>query len=57
MVRDTACRSVLITVSVLLVCTALGSAQSGKRRTTGSSGRQRGPRHAASSLLPSAESR
>jgi hypothetical protein len=32
MVRDTACRSVLITVSVLLVCTALGSAQSGKRR-------------------------
>src|SRR5512138_2118152 len=32
MVRDTACRSVLITVSLLLVCTALGSAQSGKRR-------------------------
>ena len=31
MVRDTACRSVLITVSVLLVCPALGSAQSGKR--------------------------
>jgi len=32
MVRGTACRSVLITVSLLLVCTALGSAQSGKRR-------------------------
>jgi formylglycine-generating enzyme required for sulfatase activity len=32
MVRATACRSVLLTVSLLLVCTALGSAQSGKRR-------------------------
>ena len=32
MVRDTACRSILITVSLLLVCTALGSAQSGKHR-------------------------
>ena len=30
--RDTACCRVLITVSVLLLCTALGSAQSGKRR-------------------------
>jgi hypothetical protein len=32
MVSDTACRSVLITVSLLLVCSALSSAQSGKRR-------------------------
>ena len=32
MVHDTACRSVLITVALLLVCSALGSAQSGKRR-------------------------
>ena len=32
MIRETACRSVLITVSLLFVCTALGSAQSGKRR-------------------------
>ena len=32
MVRDTACRSVLIAVLVLLVCTALGSAQRGTRR-------------------------
>ena len=32
MVHDTTCRSVLITVSLLLVCSALGSAQSGKRR-------------------------
>ena len=31
MVRDTACRSALLTVCLLLVCTALGSAQSGKR--------------------------
>ena len=30
--RDTACRSVLITVSLLLVCAALSNAQSGKRR-------------------------
>ena len=32
MVSDTACRGVLITVSLLLVCSALSSAQSGKRR-------------------------
>jgi len=32
MARETACRSILITVCLLLVCTALGSAQSGKRR-------------------------
>jgi hypothetical protein len=32
MVRDTACRSVLITVALLLACSALSSAQSGKRR-------------------------
>src|SRR6516225_9014703 len=32
MVCDTACRSILITISLLLVCSALSSAQSGKRR-------------------------
>jgi hypothetical protein len=31
MVREKACRSVLITVGLLLILTALGSAQSGKR--------------------------
>ena len=31
MARQTACHSILITVSLLLVCTALGCAQSGKR--------------------------
>ena len=32
MAHDTACRSLLLTVSILLVCAALGSAQSGNRR-------------------------
>jgi len=32
MVRETTCRNVLITVCLLLVCTTLGSTQSGKRR-------------------------
>jgi hypothetical protein len=32
MVRDTACRSVLLAVSILLMWAALSSAQSGKRR-------------------------
>ena len=33
MVRNTTYRSVLLTVSLLLLCTALGIAQSGKRRS------------------------
>jgi formylglycine-generating enzyme required for sulfatase activity len=31
MVRDTTCRSILLTICLLLLCTALGSAQSSKR--------------------------
>jgi uncharacterized caspase-like protein len=38
MVRDTACRSVLVAVSLLLVYTVLGSAQSGKQRQQDSRG-------------------
>ena len=48
MMRDTTCRSALITVWLLLVCAALGSAQSRQARTAGATGTHRYSQHALS---------
>ena len=55
-VRESACCRFLITVSLLLVCTALGSAQSGNAQTADSSECHRGL-HVAPSLAFRASSR